>query len=205
MLEHSQSTSIRTKSTSVHVTLIRAETALARLVPFKHPRPNPPTSFESFPPSRARVAHAHVLYQDFPLRNIIITLPRPPPMLIRARARRFRARLRAFHRARHLCCRTTNRDPSRSPSTGAPPRRGARARAIARRARATPRPSPRALWRCRAPPEPRRASDEFHRTPRGASHTAGDVARTGATRERARIPTPMAPMARDAARGDRMR
>ncbi len=80
----------------------------------------------------------------------------------------------------------------------------ARARSPGARARSNPRPSPRALWRCRAP-EPRRASDEFHRTPRGASHTAGDVARTGATRERARIPTPMAPMARDAARGDRMR
>ena len=149
-------------------------------VPFKHPRPNPPTSFETFPPSRARVAHAHVLYQDFPLRNIIITLPRPPPMLIRARARRFRARLRAIPRPIHRA-RTTNRDPSRSPSTQRRPSAGARARDRPR-ARPHPRPSPRALWRLHAP-EPRRASDEFHRTPRGASHTAGDVARAGATRD----------------------
>ena len=62
---------------------------------------------------------------------------------------------------------------------GCPSRARDRPRLVAVRALARgrrPVASPRASER-------RRALDEFHRTPRGASHTAGDVARTGATRD----------------------
>lgn len=65
--------------------------AASRTVQFKtSPKPRC-QDHDRFRPPRARANDVHVLNQLFPLRNIFITLPSPPFVLIDARAVRFRA------------------------------------------------------------------------------------------------------------------
>lgn len=82
--------SLRSKKPS-SVVQFASSNAAPRTVEFKtSPKPRC-QDHERFRAPRARANDVHVLNQLFPLRNIIITLPSPPFVLIGARAVRFRA------------------------------------------------------------------------------------------------------------------
>jgi hypothetical protein len=82
--------SLRSKKPS-SVIQFASSNAASRTVQFKtSPKPRC-QDHDRFRPPRARANDVHVLNQLFPLRNIFITLPSPPFVLIGARAVRFRA------------------------------------------------------------------------------------------------------------------